>query len=56
MGYQSWDVHWGAVRQEDVPSQEQVDRIHTAVQASLADIFETHKGLVGWSHKQLVFN
>ena len=44
-----------AVKQEDVPSPEQVDQLHRQIQLSLTDIFDTHKVLVGWSHKQLVF-
>ena len=47
-------VH-AAVRQEDMPSPEQVDRVQMEVRTSLENIFQTHKGLVGWSHKQLVF-
>ncbi len=42
-----------AVQQNDHPSQEEVDRVHAQVVDALKGLFEQHKHLVGWEHKQL---
>ena len=47
-------VHVGfAVRQNDHPSREEVDRVHAQVVEALKTLFEQHKHLVGWEDKHL---
>jgi 2-acylglycerol O-acyltransferase 2 len=43
------------VTQCDEPTQEQIDELHGKFLAQMKDLFESHKALYGWGHKDLVF-
>lgn len=44
-----------AVKQEDHPSQEQIERVHAEFVASIKLLFDRHKHLLGpvWAEKEL---
>jgi len=44
------------VTQCDEPTQEQIDKLHGEFLAQMKDLFESHKRLYGWEHKELVFS
>lgn len=42
------------VVQDDDPSQEEIDRIHTLMMEAMTDLFDKHKASYGWADKKLI--
>mgnify|MGYP003385243412 CR=1 FL=1 len=42
------------VVQNDNPSQEEIDRIHTLMMEAMMSLFDQHKASYGWADKKLI--